>query len=430
MVEYKAEFVMLKQEHGKGQRRAALRHRRGSILTMLNPTATPSDAVYLERGCCDAVFGLAGRRAQEQSSAPYGHRAVARARTAAASPALPCRAGALRSPAMTLPGGVFAGTMIPYEPASLDNTQPSYSLTRRANETDARVPVPTSDWKFATCDTGTNAFPGTPASRVCLKGGFDPAYLYELVYVAKDPKVMGVEPGRAARHREGFFRNKAADSNSTPNPLWLAVSHAGAGHLAVGQRDEGLPAPGLQPGAGWRQGVRRHVRPRRGAPDQHQHPLCRAGGGGGLRTDHTAFGRTAPRGLDKDYMDDIGERQGGVMKRCAATNTCPKFFLGGHRVLAAAGLARADRRHRHQGLVQPDNARIYYYASTQHGGAGARPALPTRPRVPHTPRARWCASTTPSAPCSSTWRTGWCAARSHPPAGCPSWPTARWCGGR
>ena len=61
---------------------------------------------------------------------------------------------------MTLPGGVFNGTMIPYEPASLDNTQPGYSLTRRANETDARVPVPASDWKFTTCDTGTNAFPG------------------------------------------------------------------------------------------------------------------------------------------------------------------------------------------------------------------------------------------------------------------------------
>ncbi len=85
--------------------------------------------------------------------------------------------------------------MIPYAPASLDNTQPGHSLTRRVNETDARVAIPASDWKFATCDAGANALPGTPdPASICLRGGFDLKYLYELVYVAKDPKVMGVGP--------------------------------------------------------------------------------------------------------------------------------------------------------------------------------------------------------------------------------------------
>ena len=55
--------------------------------------------------------------------------------------------------------------------------------------------MPAADWKFAACDTAANPFPGTPnPASVCLRGGFDPQYLYELVYVAKDPKVMGVEP--------------------------------------------------------------------------------------------------------------------------------------------------------------------------------------------------------------------------------------------
>ena len=40
---------------------------------------------------------------------------------------------------MSLPGGVFNGTMIPYVPASLDNTLPGYSLTRRVKETDPRI---------------------------------------------------------------------------------------------------------------------------------------------------------------------------------------------------------------------------------------------------------------------------------------------------
>ncbi len=46
------------------------------------------------------------------------------------------------APAMTLPGGVFNGTMIPYAPASLDNTQPGYSLTRRASMRPMRA------WRF------------------------------------------------------------------------------------------------------------------------------------------------------------------------------------------------------------------------------------------------------------------------------------------
>jgi hypothetical protein len=40
------------------------------------------------------------------------------------------------TPSIALPGGVFNRSMIPYAPASLDNTQPGYLLTRRVNETD------------------------------------------------------------------------------------------------------------------------------------------------------------------------------------------------------------------------------------------------------------------------------------------------------
>ena len=52
MVEYKAEFLMLKPKN-MAKASGVLRYdapNRGNILTLLNPTATPSDAVYLERG--------------------------------------------------------------------------------------------------------------------------------------------------------------------------------------------------------------------------------------------------------------------------------------------------------------------------------------------------------------------------------------------
>ena len=168
MVEYKADFVMLKPKN-MAKASGVLRYdapNRGNILTMLNPTATPSDAVYLERGYVMLYSAWQGDVPKSTAARLTVTVPVAKNKDGSSITG-PYRAELVptaASPAMTLPGGVFNGTMIPYEPASLDNTQPGYSLTRRANETDARVPVPASDWKFATCDTGTNAFPGTPSA--------------------------------------------------------------------------------------------------------------------------------------------------------------------------------------------------------------------------------------------------------------------------
>ena len=50
------------------------------------------------------------------------------------------------------------------------------------------------------------AFPGTPdPSKICVKSGFDPTFLYELVFTAKDPLVLGI--GFAAtRDLNSFLR--------------------------------------------------------------------------------------------------------------------------------------------------------------------------------------------------------------------------------
>jgi hypothetical protein len=100
------------------------------------------------------------------------------------------------------------------------------------------------------------------------------------------------------------------------------------------------------------------------------------GGGGGLRTDHRAFGQTAPRGLAADYVDAVSGRTGGVMKRCAASSTCPKFFLGlsGTEFWQLQGSPVLTDAFGFTDLSQPANARIYYYASTQHSsGVGGVP---------------------------------------------------------
>lgn len=377
MVEYSADFVMLKP---KDMTKASgiLRYdapNRGNILTMPNLTTSPSDAVYFERGYVMLYSAWQGDVPKSTPARLTVTVPVAKNKDGSSITG-PYRAELVPTaavPSMALPGGVFNGSMIAYEPASLDNTQPGYSLTRRRNETDPHEPVPASDWKFAQCDATANPFPGQPSpTSVCLKGGFDPQYLYELVYVAKDPKVMGI--GLAAlRDTVSFFRNATADAEGRPNPLAGRIRYTlGQGtsqsgnamktflHLGFNQRlDGGKVFDGIFAHVAARQ---TNVNTRFAVP----------GGGGGLRTDHTAFGQTAPRGLDKDYVDEVSGRRGGVMQRCAATGTCPKFFLGlsgtefwqlqGSPVLTDA-LGTRD-------IDQPANARIYYYASTQHGGAG------------------------------------------------------------
>lgn len=379
MVEYRTEFVMLKP---KDMRRAGgvLRYdapNRGNILTMPSPATVPGDAIYFERGYVLLYSAWQGDVPKSSPARLTLSVPVARNKDGSsitgpyAAELIPAAAG----PAMSLPGGVFNSTMIPYAPASLDNTLPGYRLTRRVNETDPRVAIPPADWKFADCDNGANPFPGKPdGSKVCLKGGFVPGYLYEITYVAKDPKVMGV--GLAAlRDTISFFRQAAADAAGTPNPVAGAIRHAiGQGTSQSGNAMKTFLHLGFnqaRDGSKVFDGIYAHVAARQTNINTR---FAVPGGGGGLRTDHRAFGQTAPRGLAADYYDDVSGRRGGVMQRCTASGTCPKFFLGlsGTEFWQLQGSPVLTDAYGFSDLQQPDNARLYYYASTQHGGRSAQ----------------------------------------------------------
>lgn len=270
---------------------------------------------------------------------------------------------------LTLPNGAFNSGAIPYAPASLDNTLPGYSLTRRINETDPRQFIPATDWKFAKCDA-TTAFPGTPDSaNVCVKAGFDARYIYELIYVAKDPKVMGL--GFAAvRDIVAFFHNKDKDVAGVANPVFGRIKNAiASGVSQCGNFMKTLVHLGFNQDVDGKQvfdGVFAQIAARQNNLNMR---FSIPGGGGGVRTDHTAFGQGGTRGLDPAYVDNVsGRSDGGIMKRCDATKTCPKLFVGfsgtefwdlqGSPLLTDA-LGTVD-------LVQPANARVYFYSSSHH----------------------------------------------------------------
>ncbi|MBV9549658.1 MAG: hypothetical protein JO256_08315, partial [Alphaproteobacteria bacterium] len=119
-------------------------------------------------------------------------------------------AGTTTLPIFTNPGTEFGRN---YLPATAEGAR----LTRTSSDIAEPVDVPRADWAFADC--ANRPYPGTPdMTKLCLKNGFDPKFNYNLTFMAKDPKVMGI--GFAAtRDLVAFLRYARADGAGNVNPL-------------------------------------------------------------------------------------------------------------------------------------------------------------------------------------------------------------------
>jgi Alpha/beta hydrolase domain len=263
------------------------------------------------------------------------------------------------------------GNPIPYFPVNAaDNA--GATLTTHTHETiDGVVTVgetiPNSDWKF--CGGGTFAAP-TPVTtlpvRLCLKNGFDPAKLYELVYTVKDPYVLGA--GTAAFRDVGsFFKYDAADDFGTANPLagyikWSIIrgsSQAGNFtrhyiHLGMNQDEAGrIVHEGAWPLIAGRRVANNS---RWGQPD------------GVLEL--YQMGSEGPQWWHK-FPDHVrGLPPGGILERCESTKTCPKIVetFGGAEVFALKMTTSWVGTSANNDIPLPKNVRRYYLPSSTHGG--------------------------------------------------------------
>jgi hypothetical protein len=274
---------------------------------------------------------------------------------------------------------------LPYKPASLD-TKDATLTTHTAESMDGKVEgekkVPATDWAWAKCDA-EHPFPGTPdPTQLCLKNGFDPKLLYQVVYTAKDPMVLGV--GFAAfRDVDSFFKNAKADDMGTPNPIagnvtWTVTRGQsqsgnfirGFLHLGFNQDESGQQVfDGAWPIIA---GKRIALNYRFALPDGTS-KLYEASSEG---TQSWTKWPDSVRGLPA----------AGVLDRCTASHTCPKIFehfgaaeMWGLKLSPSFVGPAADKD-----IPVPDNVRRYYIGSTQHGGgpggfstvAAAPPACP------------------------------------------------------
>ncbi len=258
---------------------------------------------------------------------------------------------------------------VPYKPVSLDTTKAS--LVSRGGETMQgtaidEVSIPPSDWAWAKCDDKT-PFPGTPdATQICLKNGFDAKRLYQVVFTAQDPYVLGI--GLAAWRDVGhFFKHSGKDDEGTANPIANLIKHSiGRGisqsgnflrgwlHLGFNQAEQG----GLVHEGAWPiiAGRRIALNFRWAQPD-------------GVLELYQA-GSEGPQWW-LPHPDPVrGLPAAGILDRCLATSTCPKIVehFGSAEVWAlkltpewVGTDAKAD-------LPLPENVRRYYIASSTHGG--------------------------------------------------------------
>jgi len=257
------------------------------------------------------------------------------------------------------------GRAIPYDAASLDTKKATLvrkSSEKRSGELGPVEQVAATDWAFADCSK--TEFPGKPDPRkLCIKGGFDPAYLYEVVFDAKDPLVLGL--GLAGmRDLASFFRY----SDDKANPVAGKVSHSII--KGVSQSGNTLKTFLLL-----------------GFNEDEQHRIVFDGANphiaGRLTTINVRFGVPSGSGTLyepggegvlwwNDYEDKVrGRKAQGLLSRCTISKTCPKIFetFGAAEFnarLFSIALTGTDGK---ADLPLPDNVRRYYFPGNTHGGA-------------------------------------------------------------
>lgn len=258
---------------------------------------------------------------------------------------------------------------VPYRPVSLDTTKAT--LSTHASETiDGKIgetrTIPSGDWAWAKC-SASSPFPGTPdPTQICLRNGFDSRLLYQVVFTAQDPYVLGA--GYAAfRDVASFFRNATQDEEGTPNPLANWVSWViSRGRSQSGNFLRAFLSLGFNQDERNRKvydgawpiiaGRRVSLNARFAQPD------------GALKLYEA--GSEGPQWWEPQADPVRGLPTAGLLDRCTASNTCPK-------IIEHMGAAEAWGLNLSPGWVGttadndiplPSNVRRYYIPSTQHGG--------------------------------------------------------------
>lgn len=260
---------------------------------------------------------------------------------------------------------------VPYRPATLDTTKATlWSVAHQTidGQETGRVDIPSDQWAWADCRT--TPFPGTPdPTRICLKNGFDSSLLYQIVFTARDPLVVGM--GFAAtRDAVSFLRDAGTDDFGNANPLVGRVNKT----IAMGTSQSGnflrsmvyygfnqTETNGKVFDAIWPHIAGRQIwmNSRFALPDVIQMLYMAAD--------------EAPVWW-ADYADTArGRAPDGLLHTCTATGTCPKVI----ETYGAVEFWDLKASPDHVGATAtsdiplPNDVYSYYFPGTTHGGGSA-----------------------------------------------------------
>lgn len=104
-------------------------------------------------------------------------------------------------------------TMIPYPVANPND--PALQLTVRDRRDGLRQTVPREAWRFGRDDEGK---PVPDRGKVFMAAGFEPGRIYELVYTAQDPVLVGLGPA-GVRDFVSFFKHGGLGGRDAATPF-------------------------------------------------------------------------------------------------------------------------------------------------------------------------------------------------------------------
>ena len=257
-----------------------------------------------------------------------------------------------------------------YPAATLDTGKAR--LTVRRNQSSPRLAPDGLSWKFTDAEK----------IQITRPDGFDGGSIYEFIYEARDPIVMGLG-FVAMRDVISFLRYEKQDDVGHENPLAFEGLPTAALSLGISQSGRVLRDflyQGFNEDVSGRivfDGIHPNIAGSRKTFTNYQ--FSQPGRWQKQHEDHVFPGDQFPFTYTT-LTDSITGRTDGLLERCVESNTCPKIIHSdGEAELwqARSSLIVTDSMGGH--IELPDNVRVYLIAGTQHGGGrGVHEAIPNR----------------------------------------------------
>ena len=232
-----------------------------------------------------------------------------------------------------------------------DPDEPGTQLTVRNHVLDERKTIPRSQWQFVS------------ATEVEMASGFQPGKIYEVIYQAKDPVVVGLGPA-AVRDMVTFLKHGGADTllgdqhAYTKRALAFGVSQSGRFlrtflHDGFNQDEQGRPVF---------DGVWAHV------------------AGAGQGSFNFRFAQPSRDGhpfLNMLYPTDIPpfNSSDGFLARAEAAHVVPKIFFsnGSYEYWGRAASLIHTTEDGKADVPPSRTTRIFFFAGSQHGAGSVPP---------------------------------------------------------